>query len=202
MLSLWLSLSSWKISLIKVQTVATSPLLKWPKSFLYYVANSTMSLRQVHNTQSFLPPCCLPVSNPYEQNSSNRHSWQNRASSPHSHSLCYFLPLSLVPRAWAAHVDRDCFSPHSAYSWTAALSGNRIKPNSEHTGVGTLPIFTYQNAELSADPRHRTPMSLCPVSQRSHERQWCSEHPAQPGSPYLGSWHSQTGAGSRLLRGK
>lgn len=64
-LSLWLPLSSWKNSLIKAQTVAIFPLLKWLKFFLYYVANSTMSLRQVHNTQSFLPPCCLSTSNAY-----------------------------------------------------------------------------------------------------------------------------------------
>lgn len=139
-LSLWLSLSSWKNSLIKVQTVAIFPLLKWLKSFLCYVANSTMSLRQVHNTQSFLPPCCLP--SPYEQNSTKRHSWQNRASSPHCHSLCYFLSLSLVPGDWATHLDRDCFSPCSAHS----LDNSPFKkPNGEHTHVGTLPIFTYQN---------------------------------------------------------
>lgn len=92
------------------------PLLKWLMPFLYYVANSTTSLRQVPNTQSFLPPCCLPTSNTNEQNSSNRHSWQNRAGSPHCHSLCYFLPLPLVPTDWAAHLDRECFSPCSAHS--------------------------------------------------------------------------------------
>lgn len=41
--------------------------------------------------------------------------------------------------------------PHVLHTaWTTALSENRIKGNSEHTYVGTLLIFTYQNAELSA----------------------------------------------------
>lgn len=129
--------------------MAIFPLLKLLKSFLYYVANSTMSLRQVPNKAFCLLVACPPLtlmSRTHPTDTTDR-TGQVLPTATH----CAISYRSRLFQGTEQPTWTEIAFPHVLHTaCTTALSENRIKPNSEHTHVGTLPMFIYQNAELSA----------------------------------------------------
>lgn len=166
----------------------------------FFAVNYIMGLIDSNLTQkmfSLLYLCCYHTSNLNEPNLPKTYDWQSRARSPlwctvqPSASLCLFEGLWI----WI-----QITFPHVLYTACLTLLSENKTLNL------TMSMYVYTRAQWNTSHiptlQHR---SISQVPGHKPEKPWNSvvrDHRSQPVSSYLGSWHSQTGAGSRLLRGK
>lgn len=94
---------------------------------------------------------------------------------------CAISYLSLLFQGTGQLTWTEIVFPHVLHTvWTTALSKNLT------VNTHMLEHFPYSHTRIICqDPRHRTPMSLCPLSQRSPEMQ-CSERPEPSQAPLPG----------------